>query len=164
MNRATRVLLALTSLLAAGAVAGCGEKEEPALAGTDGAAARAPSGQACTGEARDHAFDRARLLDGGRILRVAYVDSGSLPPCELRVRNLARRVRVTVRVPDPRAQTDDLHYWCAEGRLPEAAAEGVRLVSDPEARQRIRGSEAQQLNRILRTGRSCIRVPVEELG
>jgi hypothetical protein len=164
MNRATRVLLALTSLLAAGAVAGCGEKEEPALAGTDGAAARAPSGQACTGEARDHAFDRARLLDGGRILRVAYVDSGSLPPCELRVRNLARRVRVTVRVPDPRAQTDDLHYWCAEGRLPEPVPKDARIISDPEARPRPRAFDARHLDRILRTGRRCIRVPVEWLG
>jgi hypothetical protein len=164
MNGATRVLLAVTSLLAAGALAGCGEKEEPALAGTDGAAAKVPSSHPCTREVRDHAFDRARLSDGGRVLRVAYVDSGSLPPCELRVRYLARRLRVTVRVPDPRAQTDDLHYWCGEGRLPEPGPKDARIVSDPDARPRPRAFDARHLDRILRTGRRCIRVPVEELG
>jgi hypothetical protein len=164
MNPAARVLLTVTSILATAALAGCGEKEEPAIARPSGSNGDTSPSRECQAGTKDHAFDRARLVNGGRVLRVAYVDSGSLQPCTLGVRYGAGSIRVTVRVPDPRAQTNDLHYWCAEGRLPEAAAEGVRLVSDPEARQRIRGSEAQQLNRILRTGRSCIRVPVEELG
>ena len=120
MNPTVPLLLTVTAVLVAAALPGCGEKEEPALADAGGPSGGTPSTRECEGRTQEHAFDRARLVNGGRVLRVAYTESSSYPPCELRVRYLRGSLRVTPRVAYPRAGFDDLRYWCAEGRLPAA--------------------------------------------
>jgi hypothetical protein len=164
MSSTAPVLLTVTSVLLAAALYGCGEKEEPAVADPDGATGPTPSTRECAGETREHAFDRARLVNGGRVLRVAYTESSGFAPCELGVRYLRGSLRVTLRVSDPRAAVDDLRYWCAEGRLPAAVPTRAEIVSDPVERHPARGFDARALRRALRTGRDCVRVPAEELG
>jgi hypothetical protein len=163
MNPTVPVLLTVTAVLVAAALPGCGEKEEPALADAGGSSGATPSTRECEGRTQEHAFDRARLVNGGRVLRVAYTESSSYPPCELRVRYLRGSLRVTPRVAYPRAGFDDLRYWCAEGRLRAAVPAGPEIVSDPVERHPARGFDARPLQRALRTGRDCVRVPVEYL-
>lgn len=157
MNQTTPVLLTVTLLPAVAAVAGCGEKEEPAVARPP---QPTPSQQAgCSGRTSERRFTEAALLQGGRLIRIGYADSSSRRPCSLRVRHDRSVLRVTLTVANPRVQTSDLLPQCAEGRLSQAVPPDAMIVT--EAR-----GESKPVDPLPpgESGRDCVRVPVDEPG
>jgi hypothetical protein len=100
-----------------------------------------------------------RVIDNGRVVRLATANSSSVKPEDVRVRMDEAEVGLTLRLRVPEFRLGDLRLHCAEVKLNEPVGER-RVVDDGSGRSNPFRASGEAAKRLLARGElRCVRVP-----